>query len=265
MTSRAILIAAAVITALAACANPAEGVAQTPETEPPAERSAQAEKDDPDMAAAKQAADDAAAAAQAAADTMQAAMDAGHVAEPPPAYEPPSPQRLRAIPARMTTAQLRERIIALIGGLQQPDDLEKPAVERVLGVSLQRVPGAEDAWPNRPQHHAEIAIDDTWIATVTVIDGKDGEFGIVNITTSNVWRDPECRLQVRDVVEPLSAQGFDSGPLGTSNRRTILSKFLRGDEYRFGATIHEFIATKNPSTPTTCIARIKVYGGEPLE
>lgn len=162
------------------------------------------------MAAAKQAADDAAAAAQAAADTMQAAMDAGHVAEPPPAYVPPTQERLQAIPARMSTAQLRERIVALIGGLQQPGDLEKPAVERVLGVSLQRVPGAEDAWPNRPQQHAEIAIDDAWIATVTVIEGDSSRFGSVNITTSNVWRDPECRLLVKDVAEPLSEQAFEA-------------------------------------------------------
>ena len=262
MTSRAILIAAAVITALAACANPADGVAQTPQTGPPAERSAQAEKDDPDMAAAKQAADDAAAAAQAAADTMQAAMDAGHVAEPPPAYEPPSPQRLRAIPARMTTAQLRERIIALIGGLQQPDDLEKPAVERVLGVSLQRVPGAEDAWPNRPQHHAEIAIDDTWIATVTVIDGKDGEFGTVTFATSNEWRDPVCRLLANDVIDPLSRQGYDNGPLGISNPRTVLSRTTRDKQHRFGASVFESTITRDGGTSSVCVKTIEIYGEE---
>lgn len=239
MKSSNALLTAAVLTALAACANPADGVAQTPQRQPAAERGRQAQKDDPDMTAAKQAADDAAAAAQAAADTMQEHMDPGYVPKPLPAYMPPTQEELNAVPNRMTSAQLRAAIVRMMNGLQLPSDLEPAALERTMGIRFFYFAHGADSnarTAHLPKSHsASIVIDGKSLVTINTYRPRNEDENHVTISSDHM--NPACWLGMLPLLDDLEGIGYrkhlSGGPPSSFIRMRRIS---RNKEYEFGSS-----------------------------
>ena len=253
MTSRAILIAAAVITALAACANPADGVAQTPETEPPAERSAPAEQ--PVEPLSVDWTDEAVQNAEAA---MAAQENYDHRDHVPPPYVPPTAEELAAIPNRMTSAELQTAIVRLMDSLQGPDDLEVLAVEKTFGIPLHYNAELHAEVPSASKpYSAKIAVDGSWIAMILVLRQHHE---IYNEIAIHLDSDNENNLLTSSLIEHRVTKIRYELPRKTHPLRSRMFVFRKSDDrkYRTSASIVRRIALDDKNNSDSRVHSITI-------
>lgn len=234
MLRRAQLLTAAVLTALAACANPADGVAQTPQTQSPAERSIQAEQPPVDPQSVDW--------------TDKAVRHAEGVAQflqnydprdrpPPPPYVPPTAKELAAIPNRMTSAELQTAIVRLMDSLHGPDDLEVRAVEKTFGIPLKYDPELHSEVPRASKpYSARIAVDGSWIATILVWRQHHETYNEVGIHLDS---DNENNLLTSSSIEDhLTKMGYElSRKTNPLRSRIFVSRKSDDRKYRPSASI----------------------------
>ena len=245
---------AAVLTALAACANPAEGVAQAPQTQPAAERSAPAEQPlDPQRVDWTDEAVQNAEAAMAAQENYDPRDQ-----PPPPPYVPPTTEELAAIPNRMTSAELQTAIVRLTDSLQEPDDLEVLAVEKTFGIPLHYNAELHAEVPSASKpYSAKIAVDGTWIAMILV---WRQHHEIYNEIAIHLDSDNENNLLTSSLIEDrVTKIGYEL-PRKTHPLRSRMFVFRKSDDtrYRPSASIVRQIALNDKNNSGSRIHSITI-------